>query len=148
MKLLVVAVCAVLFCMAWIAADGEEPAGMRASTQMLVVTTADWDAVAGTLQRYERANAHKKWKKAGLPFPVVVAKKGLGWGTGVAAARDFGMRGPSGTGKHEGDARAPVGLFWLSPAFGYAAEPMAGWKMPYVSLTPTVECVPFPSSNS
>jgi D-alanyl-D-alanine dipeptidase len=147
MKLLVAAVCAVLFCMAWIAADGEEPAGMRASTQMLVVTTADWDAVAGTLQRYERANAHKKWRKAGFPFPVVVAKKGLGWGTGVAAASDFGMRGPGDPVKHEGDAKAPAGLFRLSTAFGYAGEPMAGWKMPYVSLTPTVECVDDASSK-
>src|SRR5450631_4831899 len=147
MKLLSVAVCAVLFCLAWIAVDGEEPAAMRTSTQMVVVTTADWDAVAGKVQRYERVNAHKKWKKAGVPLPVVVAKKGLGWGTGVAAANDFEMRGADEPVKHEGDAKAPAGLFRLSGAFGYAAEPMAGWKMPYVSLTPTVECVDDASSK-
>jgi D-alanyl-D-alanine dipeptidase len=108
---------------------------------MLVVTTADWNAVAGTLQRFERADARKKWKRVGTPIAVVVAKKGLGWGAGVAMGSDFGARGALDPVKHEGDTRAPAGLFRLSTAFGYAAEAPSGWKMPYVSLTPTVECV-------
>lgn len=142
MKLLFASLCTVLFCVAWVAAaEGKEPAAMHASTQMLVVTTADWNAVTGTLLRYERANAHKKWKKVGLPFPVVVAKMGLGWGAGVAAESDFGAQEADDPVKHEGDTRAPAGLFRLSTAFGYAAEKPAAWKMPYVSLTPTVECV-------
>jgi D-alanyl-D-alanine dipeptidase len=114
---------------------------MHASTQILVVTTEDWNAVAGWLQRYERANAHKGWKKVGLPFPVVVAKKGLGWGAGIAAESDFGVRGALDPVKQEGDMRAPAGLFRLSTAFGYAAEEPSGWKIPYISLAPSVECV-------
>jgi D-alanyl-D-alanine dipeptidase len=114
---------------------------MHSSTQLIVVTTADWDAVPGTLMRYERSNEHKKWKKVGTPVAVVVAKKGLGWGAGVAAESDFGPRGAGDPVKHEGDAKAPAGLFRLSAAFGYAGAQPAGWKMPYVSLAPTVECV-------
>ena len=114
---------------------------MHGSTQMLVVTTADWDAVPGTLQRYERTNAHKKWKKVGVPIAAVVGKKGLGWGAGLAQQSDFSVRDAADPVKHEGDSKAPAGLFRLSTAFGYAAEEQAGWKMPYVSLTPTVECV-------
>ncbi len=114
---------------------------MRPSTQILVVTTADWNAVPGTLQRYERLNARKKWKKVGLPNPVVVAKKGLGWGAGLAPDADLRLRLPLDPVKHEGDTRAPAGLFRLGTAFGYAAAQPAEWKMPYVSLTPSVECV-------
>jgi D-alanyl-D-alanine dipeptidase len=114
---------------------------MQPSTQILVVTTADWNAVPGTLQRYERSNPHKKWKKVGPPIDVVVAKKGLGWGAGVAPESDFGPRNALDPVKHEGDTKAPAGLFRLNTAFGYAAQKPAGWKMPYVSLTPTVECV-------
>jgi D-alanyl-D-alanine dipeptidase len=114
---------------------------MRPSTQILVVTTADWNAVPGTLQRYERLNARKKWKKVGLPIPVVVAKKGLGWGAGLAPDADLRLRLPLDPVKHEGDTRAPAGLFRLGTAFGYAAAQPAEWKMPYVSLTPSVECV-------
>jgi L,D-peptidoglycan transpeptidase YkuD (ErfK/YbiS/YcfS/YnhG family) len=127
---------------------------MHASTQMLVVTTANWDAVTGTLRRYERANTRKKWKAVGVPIPVVVAKKGMGWGAGVAPLTDFGVRGAvdparyeAGPVKHEGDTKAPAGLFRLSTAFGYAPQRPAGWKMPYVSLTPTVECVDDPHSK-
>ena len=123
------------------AAFGREPGAMHPSTQLIVVTTADWNAVAGTLLRYERANEHKKWKKVGSSIAVVVAKKGLGWGVGLAPERDFAMRGADDPVKHEGEAKAPAGLFRLSTAFGYAGEKPAGWKMPYVSLTPTLECV-------
>ena len=140
MKLLRFLIAGVSCCLvAGAPARGEEPAAMHASTQMLVVTTADWDAVAGKLQRYERANARKKWKKVGAPIAVVVAKKGLGWG--AAADSDFRAREALDPVKHEGDMRAPAGLFRLSTAFGYAAEAPSGWKMPYVSLTSTVECV-------
>ncbi len=141
MKFLCAFVCAVILCAVSQAAPCEEPAAVHASTQMLVVTTANWDAVPGTLERYERANAHKKWKKFGPPIAVVVGKKGLGWGLGEASEGDFSVRDAADPVKHEGDSRASAGLFRLSTAFGYAAQEQAGWKMPYVSLTPTVECV-------
>jgi L,D-peptidoglycan transpeptidase YkuD (ErfK/YbiS/YcfS/YnhG family) len=142
MKSLRVCFCSAVICVIWVtAARGSEPVAMHSSTQLMVVTTADWDAVPGTLARYERKNAHKKWKAVRAPVAVVVAKKGLGWGAGLAAESDFGMRGADDPVKHEGDAKAPAGLFRLSTAFGYAAAEQAGWKMPYVSLTPTVECV-------
>ncbi len=43
--------------------------------------------------------------------------------------------------KKEGDGRAPAGIFPLGPAFGYAARAPADWKMPYLALTPTTDCV-------
>ena len=77
--------CMVAVCAASLVYGGE-PAALRASTQILVVTTQDWNGVDGTLQAYERPQARKKWKAMSEPISVVVGKKGLGWGAGVAAA--------------------------------------------------------------
>jgi len=73
--------CMVVICAASFApAQGEEPAALHASMQVLVVTTQDWNAVDGILQAYERPQARKRWKAVGGPIPVVVGKNGLGWG--------------------------------------------------------------------
>ena len=124
-----------------IIANAQQP--LNASTQVLVVTTSDWSAVEGRLQRFERADAHKKWKTVGEPVTVVVGKNGLGWGAGVVAA-DPQSGDPI---KKEGDGKAPAGIFRLSTAFGYAPQEQSGWTMPYVSLTPAVECVDDTSSK-
>jgi D-alanyl-D-alanine dipeptidase len=133
-------------------AKGHQPAALRTSTQILVVTTSDWNAVAGTLQPYERKGAHGRWKAVGPPIPVVVGQNGLGWGAGAAPEADLGRRGagdsvPLGPVKREGDDRSPAGIFRLGTSFGYAASQPAEWKMPYVSLTPSVECVDDPHSK-
>jgi D-alanyl-D-alanine dipeptidase len=134
--------CVVTLCAASLAlAEGREPAALRASTQILVVTTQDWNAVAGTLQAYERPQARKKWKAAGAPIFVVIGKNGLGWGAGVALGRDAERREAADPIKKEGDGKSPAGIFRLSTAFGYAAQGQPGWKMPYLNLTSSVECV-------
>ncbi|MFY9854605.1 MAG: L,D-transpeptidase family protein, partial [Terracidiphilus sp.] len=120
---------------------GEEPAALHASAQILVVKTQDWNAVDGVLQAYERPRAHKRWKAVGGPIPVVVGENGLGWGVGLVSGSDEKFRRASDPVKHEGDGKSPAGIFRLSTSFGYAAEKQAGWKMPYVHLTPSVECV-------
>jgi D-alanyl-D-alanine dipeptidase len=140
--------CVVAICAAWFApAHGQEPAALHASMQVLVVTTADWSAVDGVLQAYERPRAHKKWKAIGEPIAIVVGENGLGWGAGLASASDEKSRTASDPVKHEGDGKSPAGIFRLSTSFGYTAEKEAGWKMPYVSLTPSVECVDDVSSK-
>lgn len=140
--------CITTLCAASLAsAQGREPAALRSSTQILVVTTQDWSGVEGTLQPYERAQARKRWKAAGSPIPVVAGKNGLGWDAGAAPAGDAGPRRALDPIKHEGDNRAPAGLFRLGTAFGYAAQPQAGWKMHYLGLTPSMECVDDPASK-
>ena len=107
------------------------------STQMVVVTTADWNAVDGVLVRYERP--HGRWKQVGEAIPVVVGRGGMGWGAG--ALPNDGNRDPQDPVKKEGDGKAPAGAFRLGAAFGYAAHPQQGWKMPYSGLTAAMECV-------
>ena len=111
------------------------------STQTIVVTTSGWNAVEGRLQRYERATTKKKWRPVGEPISIVVGKNGLGWGIGVTATGDSNFRATSDPVKREGDAKSPAGIFALGTAFGSASRPLQRLKMPYLNLTPAVECV-------
>ncbi len=111
------------------------------STQMIVVTTPDWNAVEGRLRRYERVTEHDRWRPVGDPISIVVGKNGLGWGIGVIATHDAEVRSAADPVKKEGDGKSPAGVFALGTAFGYDSEPLRGLKMPYLNLTPSIECV-------
>jgi len=111
------------------------------STQMIVVTTSDWNAVEGRLRRYERATEHEKWRSVGDPISIVVGKNGLGWGIGVIATDHAQVRSAVDPVKKEGDGKSPAGVFALGTAFGYSSQPLLGLKMPYLNLTPSIECV-------
>jgi L,D-peptidoglycan transpeptidase YkuD (ErfK/YbiS/YcfS/YnhG family) len=121
-------------------AGGKEPPALSHSTEMVVVTTEGWNAAQGTLRRFERERPGNPWKAAGEPVAVMVGKNGLGWGSGVLTV-NVSSRDAHDPVKKEGDGKAPAGVFRLSKAFGYAAQEQPGWKMPYVSLTPSIECV-------
>lgn len=104
--------------------------------QMVVVTTATWDAVDAVLQRYERASAGAAWTPVGGPIPAAVGRTGLAWGTGLHPRVEGGPE------KREGDGRAPAGVFRLSSAFGYAPAAEAAWiRLPYVQSHAGIECV-------
>jgi L,D-peptidoglycan transpeptidase YkuD (ErfK/YbiS/YcfS/YnhG family) len=126
---------------AWAQSGTLKPDALARSTQMIVVTTSDWNAVEGRLRRYERATVDEKWHPVGEPTSIVVGKNGLGWGIGVIAADHAKVRSAGDPVKREGDGRAPAGIFALGTAFGYASEPLRGLKMPYLKLTPSIECV-------
>jgi D-alanyl-D-alanine dipeptidase len=102
------------------------------STQLIVVTTPDWDATKGTLTVHERKNG--TWIAIGDAIPVVVGRTGLAWGDGLALPLHH-----DGPVKKEGDGKAPAGLFALTSLFGYAQSSSA--RMPYITAMPTVECV-------
>ena len=116
--------------------ESREPAASASSTQLIVVTTAGWDSIGGTLQRYERAAPPERWHAVGAPVSIVVGRSGLGWGVDAV---DSGAEGPR---KREGDGRAPAGRFPLDTAFGFAAASSASWiRLAYFPLAPTSECV-------
>lgn len=114
-----------------------QQAPLAQAQQLIVVTTRDWNDVPGTLQRYERKDARADWQVVGTTVPIVVGRNGLAWGRGVHAPV-YG----DGPVKHEGDGRAPAGIFTLASAFGYAPADSARWlKLPYRRATSTYECV-------
>ena len=106
--------------------------GLDDSQQLIVVTSKNWDDIQGSAQRYERhGNTFEKFE---APFAVVLGKNGMGWGTGLNP-----IEHPQGPIKQEGDGKAPAGIFKLGTAFGY--ESNADTRLPYLALTPAIECV-------
>jgi D-alanyl-D-alanine dipeptidase len=126
-------------CAGFAQAPAELP--LRTSLQMIVVTTPDWRTVPGRLQRFERKRAGKRWEPVGDSIAIVVGKNGMGWGSGVAATATPGVFDPTDPVKKEGDGKSPAGAFSIGSGFGYAAQAPSSWKLSYIGLTPTVECV-------
>ena len=114
---------------------------LSSSTQLIVVTTSSWDAVDGQLQRYQRSSASGPWRAVGNSTPVVVGKNGMGWGAGIVPVEELRFPGVTEPAKKEGDGKAPAGIFRLGTSFGYAGDKKPEWKMPYITLTMTVDCV-------
>ena len=109
--------------------------GAPQAQQAILVVSKDWDAVPGKLQRFELKG--DTWKKVGPAIPIVVGRKGLGWGLGLHPTNEFA--GPI---KKEGDGKSPAGIFNLGSAFGLAEVSEMKWvKLPYQHLTSLIECV-------
>ena len=109
-------------------------AEVDAARQLVVVVTPSWTSTTGTMTRFERSSKTEAWTPVRSPIPVVVGRTGLAWGVG------FDGLSADGPHKHEGDGKAPAGIFPLDTAFGFAPS-MPGLRLPYVQLLPTSDCV-------
>jgi D-alanyl-D-alanine dipeptidase len=104
---------------------------LSAPKQLLVVTTENWSAPTGSLQRYERSD--QTWKKVGTPIAIKLGRNGLGWGIGLhTVPKDAKIL------KKEGDGKSPAGIFRLRQAFGYAPFKI---NYPYEVYQETDHCV-------
>jgi L,D-peptidoglycan transpeptidase YkuD (ErfK/YbiS/YcfS/YnhG family) len=109
----------------------DAPNAWSSARQMIVVTTADWNAKQGEMRTYAREG--DTWKPVGEASPVVIGKTGSAWGMGISPPQADGPQ------KHEGDGRSPAGVFRIGTAFGYAeTNPSA---LPYKGLTASDYCV-------
>jgi len=109
------------------------PRGAQAwssSQQLVLVTTADWDANQATLQTFDRAA--DGWRPVMPATAVTVGRSGLAWGTGLHPAQP----GPV---KREGDGRAPAGVFRIGTAFGYGAS--GATALPYQAMQASDYCI-------
>ena len=106
------------------------------SEQLVVVTTPSWTSTIGKLQRFQRSTPSSSWTQIDTAVPVVVGRTGIAWGVGFDSAS---AEGPH---KHEGDGKAPAGIFPIDTAFGFdPRQSTPGVKLPYVQLLPTTDCV-------
>lgn len=105
--------------------------------QLVLVTSADWDATGGELRRFERDG--DGWTQVGDALPVTLGRNGSGWGLGLNAARSDGPV------KREGDGKAPAGVFAIGTAFGYADRADTG--LHYQAMTANDWCIDVPASN-
>ena len=106
----------------------------QAHEQLLLVIAEDMNRSAAQLQRYEQKEG--VWKAIGRTVSVNLGRNGLGWGIGTPAPLPHDPSDPL---KHEGDGRAPAGIFTLGPVFGYAAR--IATAMPYVQATKALVCI-------
>ena len=105
--------------------------------QLIVVTSADWDAPGARLQRFERDDGGR-WRQVGAEVPVMLGRSGSAWGLGLHPPQ---AQGPQ---KREGDGRAPAGIFAIGPAFGYAATGIGA--LPYLPMQASHYCIDVPDS--
>jgi L,D-peptidoglycan transpeptidase YkuD (ErfK/YbiS/YcfS/YnhG family) len=113
------------------------------SNQLLLVTSARWDAIAAELRCFERRNTGSAWVEVFTVPKAVLGRHGLGWGVGL-----HGRSAGDGPVKREGDSRAPAGVFRLVEIFGYAPRAHTGIAhFPYRHLTDDVEGVDDPASR-
>ncbi|HAZ16027.1 MAG: hypothetical protein A2Y28_03040 [Chlamydiae bacterium GWC2_50_10] len=96
--------------------------------QFVFVFTENFTSIEGMLFAFEA-------EERVFSFPVVVGKRGMGWG------REVELAGPL---KEEGDLRAPCGLFLLGPLFGKKIK--KEFKMPFLTLQACHVCVDDSSS--
>lgn len=113
---------------------------MHEANQLILVITPNWSSVEGQLQLYDRLSPDGAWRAVGSRVPVVVGPNGLAWGVGLHDIR--AVAADTEPVKHEGDGKAPAGVFRLSSAFGYAPlDALPGLKLPYVQATSSLVCV-------
>jgi D-alanyl-D-alanine dipeptidase len=104
--------------------------------QLVLVTTPAWDSITGVMRRFTRMRPSLAWREDGAPVPVVVGRTGLAWGADTLGHSRADPR------KHEGDGRAPAGMFPLDAVFGFAPASAVPWvRLPYVELRDGTECV-------
>jgi L,D-peptidoglycan transpeptidase YkuD (ErfK/YbiS/YcfS/YnhG family) len=136
------ALAACLFLLLGACAHRSAPASGEATrwsnaTQLILVTTPDWNAPAGTLRTFERVGGH--WTQVGNPTPVTIGRTGAAWGLGL---NDVPAEGPQ---KREGDGRSPAGVFAIGTAFGYAGK--ATTALPYAPMDAGDYCIDVPDST-
>ena len=117
-------------------AASSETAHWANAQQLVLVTTADWDAPSGTLRYFEREGAG--WREVGSAFDVTVGRTGTAWGIGLHTARSDGPV------KREGDGKAPAGVFAIGSAFGYASSARTG--LDYKGMGINDWCIDVPES--
>lgn len=109
---------------------------LHGARQLVVVTTASWDAPTGRLQAHVRIG--RGWKPQGEAFDVALGRSGSAWGLGLHPAQADGPQ------KREGDGRSPAGVFGIGEAFGYA--PRIASAMPYQPMLASSYCMDVPDS--
>jgi len=104
----------------------------RTTSQLIKVSTEDWNTKDGKLQRYEK-DKKGNWIKVGKEIKIVLGRNGLGWGLGLhTIPKDAKYI------KKEGDGRSPAGLFSLGNGFGYKNFKI---NFPYAKYSRTDHCV-------
>ncbi|HFB54105.1 MAG TPA: hypothetical protein ENJ67_05165, partial [Sulfurimonas autotrophica] len=102
---------------------------LLASQQIVLVVADDFNTSHAKLECYEGSKLVYK------NVDVNLGKNGLGWGIGIKEI-PHAANEPR---KHEGDKKAPAGIFKLTDAFGYAYK--TDTKLPYLYAAKETICI-------
>lgn len=100
--------------------------------QLVVVTNAGENITTARLSYFLKNG--NGWEQVAGNIPVMLGRTGLAWGQGIHEAQP----GPQ---KREGDGKSPAGIFRFGTAFGHLPPGEISWKLPYVQVTGSLECV-------
>lgn len=113
-----------------------QAAPIDGAQQLVLVTTADWNAPRGTVRAFELEQG--AWREVGAAREVTIGRAGSAWGLGLHEAQ---AEGPQ---KREGDGRSPAGVFAIGSAFGYPAKLQS--SLAYQAMDADDWCVDVPGS--
>jgi L,D-peptidoglycan transpeptidase YkuD (ErfK/YbiS/YcfS/YnhG family) len=111
-------------------ADYENP--FQNCRQLVVVICAGTDIPAARLSYFNKTT--NGWEQVPGNIPAMLGRTGLAWGKGLHDLQP----GPQ---KKEGDGKSPAGIFRFGTAFGHLPQGEIDWKLPYVQVTESLECV-------
>jgi len=110
----------------------------NSSTQLLVVSSKDFNTPIAHLQAYEKVE--KIWQKKFGKIQVNLGRNGLAWGKGIMSF-NHKKHEPL---KKEGDGKAPAGLFTLDGFFGYEKH---SFNFKYLQVNSSDLCIDDSSSK-
>ncbi|PWU06307.1 MAG: hypothetical protein C5B47_07705 [Verrucomicrobia bacterium] len=96
--------------------------------QVVIVITRSWNSSKGELEGYRRL-AKGAWHREFGPIPVLLGKRGLAWGIGIAGQDQEGLK------KQERDWRSPAGIFKIGKLYTYDRALPPGIDYPFVTMT-------------
>jgi len=110
-----------------------------AKEQIVLVVASDFNTSKAILYTYEKEGAD--YTQIFKPLSVNLGRSGLAWGIGLLEI-PHGLYEPL---KHEGDGKAPAGIFLLSATFAY--DKNTPTKLPLLHATKQLVCVDDSSSD-
>jgi L,D-peptidoglycan transpeptidase YkuD (ErfK/YbiS/YcfS/YnhG family) len=122
-------------------APSDGPVVPADTLQLVVGIAPEWGAATATLYRFERKR-HGPWKRVGKAWSSHIGKRGLAAGRGLLE-----WCGDESERKKENDRKAPAGVFYLGPSYGFG-EGLE--KAPRGKMTPikrSMACVSDPASE-
>lgn len=100
--------------------------------QLVLVISPDENSRQGVMSTYERQG--EAWRPVQSNVPVSLGRSGLAWGRGLHPVQ-------AGIQKREGDGKSPAGIYRFGTIFGHLHPDEVDFSLPYVQVTPSLECV-------
>lgn len=98
--------------------------------RVVIAIAPSWNSHKARLVGLRRSGGGgSSWRLEFGPIPVLLGKRGLAWGIGIAGQGQMGLQ------KQERDWRAPAGIFKIGKLYTYDQNLPPGIKYPFYTMT-------------